>query len=76
MPGLDGWAVAQHLNASGRPPVVAAVTGCDGRASQNLSTGTGIRFHLVKPDDPGVILDLLDWAARTKGSAKPVLAPE
>ncbi|QEL18407.1 response regulator [Limnoglobus roseus] len=69
LPDLDGWAVAQHLNAGGRPPVLAAVTGCDDRAGRNLSTGAGIRFHFVKPVDPGVILDLLNWAVRTKRSA-------
>ncbi|QEL15611.1 response regulator [Limnoglobus roseus] len=75
MPDVDGWAVARRLNATARPPVIAAVTGRDDRASRNLSTGAGIWFHFVKPVDPGVILNLLDWAVRTRGSARPEGAP-
>ncbi|QEL20517.1 response regulator [Limnoglobus roseus] len=71
MPDLDGWAVARYLVAADRPPVVAAVTGCDDRPGRNLSTAAGIRFHIVKPVDPVVILDLLDWAVRTKWPDKP-----
>ncbi|QEL18599.1 response regulator [Limnoglobus roseus] len=69
MPDVDGWAVARRLNATVRPPVIAAVTGRDGRTSRNLSSGAGIRFHCVKPVDPAVILDVLDWAVRMKQSA-------
>jgi CheY-like chemotaxis protein len=61
LPGLDGYGVATALR---RHPATAqacliAVTGYDSDAARQRSREVGFERHLVKPVDPGVLLELL-----------------
>lgn len=62
MPGMDGWQVARLLrdSASGKQPVIVAVTGCGWEDARRLSADAGIDLHVLKPADPGLLLDLID----------------
>lgn len=77
LPGEDGYEVARRLRlliggcagggsaaASGRTPLLIALTGY-GRASDlKRSAAEGLHFHLVKPADPELLVTILrDWSS-------------
>src|SRR4051812_818236 len=61
LPGMDGWEVAQRLRgrASGKQPLVVAVTGYGTADDRWRSADAGIDLHLVKPVDPVALTRLL-----------------
>ena len=61
LPGLDGWEVATAIR---RNPATAkarliAVTAYDSIAAKERSREVGFEHHLVKPVNPGLLLELL-----------------
>jgi CheY-like chemotaxis protein len=61
LPGLDGWGVATALR---RNPATAharliAVTAYDSVACKERSQEVGFECHLVKPVNPGLLLEML-----------------
>jgi CheY-like chemotaxis protein len=61
LPGLDGYAVTtalRQLPATAQPRLIA-VTAYDSDAARRRSREVGFERHLVKPVDPGVLLDPL-----------------
>ena len=70
LPGMDGWEAARWLReqATGKQPLVVAVTGYGSDADRQRSADAGIDLHLTKPADPA---DLILLLARIRG----ILAP-
>ena len=68
LPGMDGWEVAARLRAqaTGKQPVVVAVTGRGTGADRWRSADAGFDQHLVKPVDPVVLVALLERIARAR----------
>jgi CheY-like chemotaxis protein len=68
MPFLDGWAAARQLRDEPgmREALFVAVTGFGLRGDRRRSREVGFDYHLVKPIDPDVLLEIL----------KRTLAPE
>jgi CheY-like chemotaxis protein len=61
LPGLDGYGVATALRqhpATARARLIA-VTAYGSDAARQRSQEVGFELHLVKPVDPGELLDLL-----------------
>ncbi len=60
MAGLDGYELARLIGARGaQPPLLVAVTGLGGEASEREAREAGFDFFLLKPVNPDVITDLL-----------------
>ncbi|WP_439626664.1 response regulator [Gemmata sp.] len=66
LPGVDGWEVARRVRAgaTGRGPVIVAVTGRGTDSDRRRSADAGIDLHLVKPAAPD---DLVLLVARIRG---------
>lgn len=61
LPGMDGYATAQHLRTlpGGADLYLVAITGYGHEEAQKRSREAGLDYHLVKPVDPHVLSDLL-----------------
>ncbi|MBP3955632.1 response regulator [Gemmata sp. G18] len=61
LPGMDGWELVRQLRDrfADHQPVYVAVTTCGLVQERRQSEETGIDFHLLKPVEPGVLMDLL-----------------
>jgi CheY-like chemotaxis protein len=74
--GLDGWEVARRLRElpGGRGPALIALTGYGHDQDRHRSEAAGFTFHLVKPADPTLLLQLLrgyaDRQERQEGGGK------
>src|SRR6185312_16444520 len=60
LPGMNGWEVARRLRdqATGKQPLVVAVTACATEEDQWRSAGAGFDLHLVKPVEPAMLVGL------------------
>ena len=79
LPGMDGWAVAKllHEQASGKGPLLVAVTGYGQPTAYRNSYESGIDVHLLKPVDPDGLKRLLDdWQKGLAGPFHALLSPE
>jgi two-component system OmpR family response regulator len=67
MPGMDGWELARRLRdqATGKQPLLVAVSGCWTEEDRLRSADAGIDLHLVKPVEPAVLVGLLKRFTRT-----------
>jgi CheY-like chemotaxis protein len=81
LPGdLDGWEVARRLRElpGGRRPALIALTGYGRDQDRRRSEAAGFTFHLVKPADPSLLLQLLrgyaDRQERQDGGGKGLAA--
>jgi CheY-like chemotaxis protein len=65
LPVLNGWDVARQIRAMSLPkqPIIVAITGYGRDDDRQRSADTGIDFHLLKPADPRLLLDLLQTIA-------------
>ena len=61
LPGVDGWAVAAALcrNPATAHTRLIAVTAYDSAADRKRSEEVGFECHLVKPLNPGLLLEML-----------------
>lgn len=60
MPGTDGYAVADRIRRElDWRPVLVAVTGLSDPGERERTRAAGFDHHLVKPVDPGVVVNLL-----------------
>jgi CheY-like chemotaxis protein len=61
LPGLDGWAVAEHWRAQVtlKRPLILVISGHGQPADKRRSAAAGADLHLVKPVDPDVLQALL-----------------
>ena len=61
LPGIDGYEVAQRIGtaASAVKPWIVAISGYGQDEHRMRSKAAGIDHHIVKPIDPGVLLELL-----------------
>jgi DNA-binding response OmpR family regulator len=61
LPGLDGWQVAQQIRQDQelRDMLLIAFTACGDEQDRIRSRESGIDYHLLKPGDPELLLDLL-----------------
>lgn len=61
LPGIDGYEVAQRIGAvaSAAKPWIVAITGYGQDEHRMRSKAAGIDHHIVKPIDPGALIDLL-----------------
>ena len=59
--GADGYALARTLGASatGKPPLVVALTSGGTEADRTRAKANGIHLHLVKPVDPALLVGLM-----------------
>jgi CheY-like chemotaxis protein len=79
LPGMDGWAVAKllHDRASGKGPLLVALTGYGQPSAYQNSYDSGIDVHFLKPADPDELKRLLDdWQKALAGPLHAVLSPE
>jgi CheY-like chemotaxis protein len=66
LPGMDGYQVARHLRGlCPSKPLLVAVTGYGQDSDRQRSRDEGFDHHLVKPVDPGALIDLLRTYARS-----------
>jgi PAS domain S-box-containing protein len=65
LPVMDGYALARELRTrlSDTPPILIALTGYGQGQDQRRSKEAGFAFHLVKPVDGDMLLNLLDGLA-------------
>lgn len=61
LPGLDGYAVVQHLRLDPemKSTQVIAISGYGGEEDKERSRQSGFNLHLVKPVDPELLQGLL-----------------
>jgi len=59
MPQMDGFELATRIAASGRKPLMLAVTGFGDDQVRERCKQAGFDHLLVKPADPQVVLDVL-----------------
>ncbi len=61
LPGMDGYTAAQRLRAlpNGKELFLVAVTGYGHEEAQMRSREAGFDYHLIKPVDPSVLVQLL-----------------
>jgi two-component system CheB/CheR fusion protein len=61
LPGLDGWQVAQQIRQDQdlRDMLLIAWTTCGREQDRIRSRQAGIDYHVLKPGDPELLLDLL-----------------
>ena len=78
LPGMDGCAVAKHLQEESREwrPFLVAVTGYGQEEDRQRSREAGIDLHLVKPVDPDQLFRLLDRFHRVLHPPQVVLVSE
>ena len=63
---MDGYQVARHLRGlCPCQPLIVAVTGYAQDSDRQRSRDEGFDHHLVKPVDPGALIDLLRKYARS-----------
>ena len=60
LPGMDGYDLAGRLRAGGLACRLFALTGYGLAEDRARSRAAGFEHHLVKPVDPGALLDALD----------------
>jgi CheY-like chemotaxis protein len=60
LPGMDGYEVAQRLRAVHPRATLVAVTGYGREADVRRSAEVGFARHLIKPLQPGTVLEVLD----------------
>ena len=62
MPGMDGYEVARRLRAMnhGQTFRIVAITGWGQENDRKRSKEAGFDLHLVKPVDPGVLINVLE----------------
>ncbi len=74
LPDIDGWQVAERMRrqATGKQPVVVAVTGYGAEADRQQSADAGIDLHIIKPADPVALTDLLARVRRDLHSCRSV----
>lgn len=60
LPGMDGYQVAERLQADASPPVIVALTGWGSERDHQRSKQAGFADHLTKPVDADRLLALLD----------------
>ena len=73
MPGMDGDEVAVRLrgNTGWRPLLLIAVTAMSNEASCARIAEAGFDMHLVKPVDPGKLMEVVDLLFRAAEAASP-----
>ena len=61
LPKMDGWLVAKQIRqqAALKRPFLVAISGYGTEADRSRSQKVGIDLHLVKPVEPGELLNLL-----------------
>lgn len=59
MPGMDGYAVARHLRATGLECILIAVTGYGQPQDVQRCLAEGFDFHILKPAAPSDIAALI-----------------
>jgi CheY-like chemotaxis protein len=73
--GMDGWTVAKRISgeASGKKPLLVALTGYGQEDDRRHSDECGLSFHLTKPVDPAQLKVILDkWqVVLSRREAKP-----
>jgi two-component system, OmpR family, response regulator len=72
MPGMDGDEVAVRIRqGSGwRPLLLIALTAMSNEAGCARITAAGFDMHLVKPVDPGKLVEVVDLLFRVAGTAR------
>jgi len=62
LPEMDGWTVAKLMRgrATGKQPLIVAVTGYGEEADRWTSADAGVDMHWVKPADPAALAELLE----------------
>jgi CheY-like chemotaxis protein len=68
--GLDGWEVARRIreHPAERRPVLVALTGYGRDQDRRRSEAAGFDFHIVKPADPALLVQLVRaYATRQDG---------
>jgi CheY-like chemotaxis protein len=70
MPKMDGLEACRRIRAQGwgRNVIVIAMTGWGQERDRERTRDAGFDFHLVKPVDPPVLLDILASTAPRTGS--------
>ena len=80
MPDMDGFEVARRLAAlrAVKPPLVVALTGCEGAAERAGAASAGFHMHLVKPVEPAFLIGLMRRIRRAVAPVPPAdrRAPE
>ena len=59
LPGMNGYDVAQRMNALPNPPRLVAVSGYAQREDKERSAAAGFSAHLVKPVDIAALKQVL-----------------
>ena len=70
LPGMNGWELAAWFKTVSKPPILIAITGSGQKEDYKRSEEAGIHFHLVKPVDVAIILDLLKGLVKTVARKK------
>jgi CheY-like chemotaxis protein len=65
LPDIDGFELALRLHAGERTghTVLVALSGWGQEVDRQRSAAAGFAHHLIKPADPGIVLDLIRAAA-------------
>jgi CheY-like chemotaxis protein len=73
MPGMDGDEVARRLKQGPdwRPLLVIAVTAMSNEASRARIESAGFDMHLIKPVDPGKLLEVVDLLFQVAAKTRP-----
>lgn len=76
LPGMNGWELAAWLKTVSKPPDLIAITAKGQPDDYQRSTEAGILFHLVKPVDPNILIDLLKRYAKVVPRQNPSDSPK
>jgi two-component system, sensor histidine kinase len=73
LPGMNGYEVARQLRqeASGKRPLIAALTGYGQEEDRRLSREAGFDHHMVKPIDPNALEAFLAAAESLREASVP-----
>ena len=76
MPGMAGDELARRLRESGawRPLLIVGVTAMSNEACRARVEAAGFDLHLVKPVDPGKLVEVVDLLFRAAEAARPSAA--
>jgi two-component system response regulator YesN len=66
MPGVDGFALAEHARRESKRVILVAHTGHDDADYRHKAKAVGIEHYLVKPADPAQLQRLLQSFASAR----------